>query len=99
MIIICGDGPERQRLEKETKRLKVSKNIVFTRFIHHDDVPILLSIANIFILPSIFEEFGSTLLEAMAMRLPIVASQIGGIPEIIKHKKMVCSFHQWMLKV
>lgn len=87
VVIICGDGPERHRLEKETKRLKLSKIVVFTRFIHHDDVPILLSIANIFILPSIFEEFGSTLLEAMTMRLPIVASRIGGIPEIIKDKK------------
>ena len=87
VVIICGDGPERPKLEKEAKRLKLSKIIVFTRFIRHDDVPILLSIANIFILPSIFEEFGSTLLEAMAMRLPIVASRIGGIPEIIKHFK------------
>jgi glycosyltransferase involved in cell wall biosynthesis len=87
VVIICGDGPERHKLEKEAKRLKLSKIVIFTRFVHHDDVPILLSIANIFILPSIFEEFGSTLLEAMAMRLPIVASRIGGIPENIKHKK------------
>ena len=87
VVIICGDGPERPRLEKEAKRLKLSKIVIFTRFVQHDDVPILLSIANIFILPSIFEEFGSTLLEAMAMGLPIVASRIGGIPEIIKHFK------------
>jgi len=58
VVIICGDGPERPKLEKEAKRLKLSKIVIFTRFVQHDDVPILLSIANILILPSIFEEFG-----------------------------------------
>lgn len=87
VIIISGDGPERKMLEKETKRLKLSTCIFFTHFIHQDDVPILLSMANIFVLPSVYEEFGSVLLEAMAMRLPVVASETGGIPEIIRHKK------------
>ncbi len=87
VIIVCGDGPERPRLEAEIRRLNLQKVVLFTRFIPHNDIPILLSMAHIFVLPSIYEEFGSVLLEAMAMQLPIVASHTGGILEIIRHRE------------
>lgn len=85
ILIICGDGIERRSLQRQTIKIELENNVIFTGFIHHDDLPVALSFANVFVMPSIYEELGSTILEAMAMRKAIVATAVGGIPEIINH--------------
>lgn len=84
-LVIAGEGPERNRLENIAKQENVDKYVIFLGF--KKDIPHLMKASDIFVLPSRKEAFGLVLLEAMAARLPIVATNVGGIPEIIEHEK------------
>lgn len=82
-LLVVGDGPERDTLERDSHRLGISDHVRFTG--HREDVADLLSVMEIFVLPSLAEHFGRVLLEAMAMKLPIVATDAGGVPEIVEN--------------
>lgn len=84
-FFIVGDGPLRKQLEDEAKNLGIEKNIIFTGL--RNDVPELLSIMDIFVLPSIKEGLPMVLLEAMASKKPVVATKVGAIPKIINDNK------------
>jgi glycogen synthase len=86
-LIIAGDGPYRAKLQTDAMREGIADRTVFTGFLHHDDVPLLMASATVLVVPSVYEEFGSVLLEAMAMGLPIIASRVGGICSIIRHNE------------
>lgn len=81
-FIFVGEGPLRSKLEKMSRELKVEQNIIFLGV--RRDIPEILSAMDLFVLPSIVEGFGIVLLEAMAMGKPVIASRVGGIPEIVK---------------
>ena len=83
-FIFVGDGPLRRELEKMTRELKVDQNVIFTGI--RRDIPEIFSIMDVFIMPSIFEGLPLILLEAMAMGKPVIASRVGGIPEIVRHE-------------
>jgi L-malate glycosyltransferase len=76
-----GAGPERDRLIAHTRRAGVAHAVRFLG--HQDDVATRLAAADIFVLPSRSEAFPNAVLEAMAAGLPIVASAVGGILELI----------------
>lgn len=78
---IIGDGPLRGVLESSVKSLEIDKYVSFCGTRH--DVPELLRKLDIFVLSSISEGISLTLLEAMATRLPIVATNVGGNPEVV----------------
>lgn len=80
-FLIVGDGPERARLEKlaETNEIR----FLGTR----DDIPELLNAMDVFVMPSLAESFGIAVVEAMACELPIVASDVGGLREIVLQKE------------
>ncbi len=78
---IVGDGPSRTLLEEKYSNLVQSGNIRFFGF--QNDVKPFLAASDIFVLPSIYEGFGLSLVEAMASGLPCIASSTGGIPDII----------------
>ena len=80
-LIIVGDGPEKGCLEKQVKTLMVEDLVTFAG--HCDDVRKYLAAADIFLLPSLYEGFGIAVVEAMAARLPLIATSVGGVPEII----------------
>lgn len=82
IFVIVGEGPLRRELETSSRQLKIDQNVIFTGF--HDDIPKILSIFDIKVLPSVTEGFGLVLVEAMAMGKPIVATNVGGIKEILK---------------
>lgn len=82
-LVLVGRGHLRRRLENLAKRLGISDRVVFTGAIKQV-LPVLKSF-HIFVLPSLSEAFGITLLEAMKAGVPIVATKVGGIPEIIRH--------------
>ncbi|HLX58044.1 MAG TPA: glycosyltransferase family 4 protein [Ktedonobacteraceae bacterium] len=86
-LIISGDGDERQSLQSLAKQLGLTDTVFFTGYLHHDDLPCALSLASVFVMPSNYEELGSVILEAMAMQKAIVATNVGGIPEIITHQE------------
>ena len=81
-FVIAGDGTCREDLLTLARELGVLKNIDFLG--HRDDVSAVLSQADIFVLPSQSEAFPNAIMEAMATGLPVVASNVGGIPELVE---------------
>lgn len=79
-LVILGQGPLLQALEKTAKDLGVLPWILFAGY--RNDVFELLKGFDVFVLPSLAEGLSIALLEAMAMRLPVIASHVGGIPEV-----------------
>lgn len=84
-LILIGDGPDRSETEKLTYELGLQNNVKFLG--KQNAIIELLSCADIFLLPSQSESFGLAALEAMACGVPVVASSIGGIPEVVKHNE------------
>lgn len=80
-FIIVGDGPERQNLQKMTIYKKYKENIIFTGF--KKDVQKLLALFNIFVQPSLAEGFGRVIIEAMAMKKPVIATDACGNTRVL----------------
>jgi glycogen(starch) synthase len=83
-VLLVGDGPERSKLERDAERLGVDDRLHFVGFFAHERLPAVLAHADLLVLPSLYEELGTVLLEAMQAALPIVASITGGIPDLIE---------------
>ena len=81
-VVLVGDGPLRPALERQAGRLGPGR-VRFQGFVAHAEVPAWLAAADVLVLPSVYEELGSVLLEAMAAGLPVVASAVGGIPDAL----------------
>lgn len=84
-MLMIGDGPERPNMETLCRELGTCNDISFLG--KQEKMEELLSIADLFILPSEYESFGLAALEAMACRVPVISSNAGGIPEINIHGK------------
>lgn len=82
-LLIVGDGPLRPHLEKEAKSLGIETKTFFAGF--QLDVYSYLEDMDIFVLPSRSEGAGIAIMEAMVCGLPVVASNVGGIPDIVAH--------------
>jgi L-malate glycosyltransferase len=80
-LLLVGDGPERQNIEQLCRDLDLCDGISFLG--KQDAVEEVLSIADLFIMPSETESFGLAALEAMACEVPVIASNAGGIPELV----------------
>jgi glycosyltransferase involved in cell wall biosynthesis len=80
-LVLVGAGPADDELRRRAKELGLAQAIVFTGA--RRDVPRLLHAMDVFVLPSLREGFGFALLEAMTCRVPIVATRVGGIPEVV----------------
>ncbi len=81
-LVIVGEGPMRKPLEEEISRLNLQDAVWLTG--DSADVDQLLGIFDLFILPSLAEGISNTLLEAMASALPVIATDVGGNPELVK---------------
>ena len=86
-FLICGDGNERQELEYQARIRGLSKLITVTGFLPQHTIALALRTINVLVLTSLHEEFGSVLLEAMAMTVPIVAFSVGGVPYVLDDGK------------
>ena len=84
-FIFAGDGPLEQDLKKKTLEMGISENIIFLGW--SDNLAKIISIYDIFVLPSLNEGMGRVLVEAMTLGKSIVASNIGGIPDLVIHEK------------
>lgn len=82
-LLIVGDGDMRGELQAEVAALGISESVVFLG--HREDTEELLQALDIFVLPSLSEGIPMALLEAMAASRPVVASRVGGIPEMIEN--------------
>lgn len=82
-LVIIGDGSERTALERQVTQLKLEKWVQFTGSLPQEEVRNWMQIAKIFVLPSVEEGLGVVLLESLACGTPIVASNVGGIPDVV----------------
>lgn len=83
-LTIVGDGPLRAELEAKAQALMFGDAISFTGYLSQDEVSDLLARADMLVLPSFAEGVPVVLMEAMASRIPVVASQVAGIPELVR---------------
>lgn len=82
-LLLVGDGPDRQKAEQQCRDLKICDHVRFLGKL--DQVEEVLSIADLFLIPSGSETFGLAALEAMSCSVPVVSSDIGGLPEVNVH--------------
>ena len=80
LLVIVGDGPEVRALKKQAEILGVSQNIHFEGKASGNRLSLFFAAADIFVLPSHYDNFPNVVLEAMAMGLPVVATRVGGLP-------------------
>jgi glycosyltransferase involved in cell wall biosynthesis len=84
-LLIAGEGIMESYLKLLIKNLDLEDHVKLLGFIPNEKLPDLYGLSQVFVLPSLYcESFGITLLEAMASRRPIVASNVGGVPEVIE---------------
>jgi len=84
-VIVVGSGSLQMELDRQARDLAVDDIVFFLGF--REDVPQILSSLDLFVLSSHLEGLGSSLLDAMACRLPVVATMVGGIPEVVIHRE------------
>jgi N-acetyl-alpha-D-glucosaminyl L-malate synthase BshA len=82
-LLMVGDGPQRSTALRMAEDLGVSPDTLFLG--KQNDVAGLLSIADIFLLPSDKESFGLSALEAMSCQVPVIGTNAGGLPEVVEH--------------
>jgi N-acetyl-alpha-D-glucosaminyl L-malate synthase BshA len=82
-LLLVGDGPELATAYQMGRQLGVSHLVEVVGA--QEEVLPLLSVADVFLLPSSLESFGLAALEAMACEVPVVASRVGGLPEVVEH--------------
>ena len=87
-LVLVGDGPEFGRVSRLAATLGIQDHVEFLG--EQDPVVPLLSVSDVFLLPSAQESFGLAALEAMACGVPIVASRVGGLPEVVEDNVSGC---------
>lgn len=81
-LVLCGDGPEREKAEALAHELGVAEDVIFPGSV--PNIADYLSVADVFLLPSETESFGLAALEAMACEVPVIATCVGGLPEVVR---------------
>jgi len=84
--VVVGDGPERARLEELANDLGVGERVTFLGKWRNADMPGLLSSGDLAVFPSLMEATSVAALEAMSCALPVAASMVGGLPEIVDER-------------
>jgi glycogen(starch) synthase len=86
-FIFVGDGGMKEPLMRQVISMGLAHKALFTGFIDEDSLQKLYMIADVCVVPSLYEPFGITALEAMAAKTPLVASNTGGLSEIVEHDR------------
>jgi hypothetical protein len=85
LALIVGNGPLKDDLQAEAARLNISEQVKFLGF--RDDVPVLMSAADMFLFPSRFEGMPNSVLEAMGYGLAVIATDVQGVDELIRNEE------------
>jgi len=83
-FLVVGDGPLREYLKEEAGKLGIADSVTFTGY--RQDIPELLSVMDLFVLPSIKEALPMVLLEALAARKAVIATRVGAIPKVVNNE-------------
>jgi glycosyltransferase involved in cell wall biosynthesis len=84
-LVIAGDGPQNPNLKKAANEMGIQDSVQFLGF--RNDIPDLLNAADMFLLTSYSEGVPQSATQALGMGLPVVASNVGGVPELIEHQR------------
>ena len=82
-LLLVGDGPDRPALQRRAQEF--GGRVHFTGFTPHAEVPAVLAHVDLLVLPSLYEDLSSALIEAMAAGLPVVATRVGGTGDLVRH--------------
>jgi glycosyltransferase involved in cell wall biosynthesis len=82
--LFAGEGSQKEMLKKTAARLGLAEEVTFLGFV--SDIPSFLSKVGVFVLPSLYEGLGVAVLEAMAAGKPVVATGVGGLPEVVEDR-------------
>jgi glycosyltransferase involved in cell wall biosynthesis len=85
VLRIAGDGPERSRLEAQIARLGMAGAVELHGWVEHAMLPQFLRGLDIFAVPSAWEGFGVAAAEASACGLPVVSTDVHGLPDVVRH--------------
>ncbi len=83
LYMVGRDDGMKKSLEKRAHELKIDNHIKFTGPVNHEDIPLWLSASDILVLPSLSEGRPNVILEAFACEVPVVATNVGGVPELM----------------
>jgi len=83
-LTIVGDGPQLGFLKRLVQSLNIQGYIRFVGRVEHEEIPMYMIRSDIFVLPSLYEGLPNVIIEALAMGLPVIATRVGGVPEIIQ---------------
>ena len=86
-LVIAGDGPARAALELQAAGLRLTHSVDFIGWVAPEKVPELMNTATVVVMPSQCEGFGLVALEAAMMARPVVATRVGGLPEVVIHQQ------------
>lgn len=84
-FLFVGDGEEKERLKQLAERFRIEDSIIFTG--HSNNITEIISICKLIVLPSLMEGFPLIILEAMSLGKAVVATKVGGIPELVEEKE------------
>lgn len=83
-LLIVGQGTLENILKSKVKKLGLSESVIMTGGVSHNEIANYFAIADVFVRPSYSEGLGNAFLEAMAMEVPIIGTQVGGIPDFLE---------------
>lgn len=86
-LLIVGEGPERKGIEEQISLARLSASVVLTGRLPHSEVLKKMTESEIFICPSLAEGLGIVFIEAQACGVPVIGTNVGGIPDVIDHEK------------
>ena len=86
-LIIVGDGPERAALERFAQIRQPEGNVIFTGALTHPETLAVIESADVFVMNSTYEGLSHLLIEAMSLARPIVATHVGGNPELLTDRE------------
>ena len=89
-LLLAGEGSLRKELEAQALELGINDSVKFLGRLSPEEVAGCMAAADLFVLPSLSEPFGIVLLEAMSQGLPVIASRVDGIPEVVPEHGDVC---------
>jgi len=83
-LVIAGEGPSMENLKSKTEKERLESAVIFTGRLSSNEVKEVVKDCYAFVLPSLSEGFGRVFIEAMALGKPVIATRVGGVPEIVK---------------
>lgn len=86
-LIFAGEGPERKNIEELIKKLELTKSVTLTGILPHNQVLAEIKKSEVFICPSLAEGLGVVFIEAQACGVPVIGTNVGGIPDIIQNNQ------------